>query len=329
MSLCGFQVKSMIIMKKIFISIMAIAALTACNKEEAVEVQKGDAIAFGDTFVDNATKAIYENASGLTGFTVWGNVDGTNETPLALYGDNGATVSRNSKDLGVAWDCDVVRYWTPSAAYNFTAIANGKGEDCVNGIPTTISYTQNGGNPADLVYGTAAAETDVTCVPTGDVNGTIVEFTLRHLLARVKVQFTNQIAPDYTYNITNVKINTAKTGVYTIANAADSDPATIAWAPAAEKVDLPYTNITGLAGTPATAGAQLIIPGAPVVLSFDYVLKFADTEIYSATVTKTVTTELAEGNSYNLNVVLKAGNEIDFTLISLTDWATDTPITVE
>ena len=72
MSLCGFQVKTMIIMKKIFISIMAIAALAACNKEEAVETQKGDAIAFGDAFVDNATKAIYEEASDLDAFKVWG-----------------------------------------------------------------------------------------------------------------------------------------------------------------------------------------------------------------------------------------------------------------
>ena len=94
-------------------------------------------------------------------------------------------------------------------------------------------------------------------------------------------------------------------------------------------VDLTYTSITGLAATPTSAGAQLIIPGAPVELSFDYVLKLNGTAIYNTTVTKTVTTELAEGNSYNLNVVLKAGNEIDFTLISLTDWATDTPITVE
>ena len=329
MSLCGFQVKTMIIMKKIFISILAIAALAACNKEEALEVQKGDAIAFGDAFVDNATKAIYEDASGLTGFTVWGNVDGINDTPLALYGNSGATVSRNSKELGVAWDCDVVRYWTPSADYNFTAIANGVGQDCVNGIPTTISYTQNGTDPADLVYGTAVAETDETCVPTGNVDGTTVEFTLRHLLARVKVQFTNQIAPDYTYDITNVKINTAKTGVYTIANATDEDPATIAWAPSAEKVDLPYTSITGLAGTPTSAGAQLIIPGAPVVLSFDYVLNLNETAIYNTTVTKTVTTELAEGNSYNLNVVLKAGNEIDFTITTLTNWTSDTTVDIQ
>ena len=310
-------------MKKIFIALAALATIAACNKAEVVESPQGYAIAFGDAFVDNATKAIYETANDIKGFKVWGNVDGTNETPLALYGDTGANVTYTTN-----WDCDVVRYWTPSASYNFTAIANGTAQTCVNGIPTVIAYTQNTTDPADLVYGTATATTSDVCLPTGDIVDGRVAFTLRHLLARVKVQFTNQIAPDYTYDITNVKINTAKTGVYTIENATDGDPETIAWAPSAEKVDLPYTSITGLAGTPTSAGAQLIIPGAPVVLSFEYVLKLKSTAIYSTTVTKTVTTALAEGNSYNLNVVLKAGNEIDFTITALTNW-TDTTVDIQ
>ena len=318
------KVITQIIMKKIFIALAALATLVACNKEAAIETPQGDAIGFGDAFVDNATKAIYEQASDLKAFKVWGNVKGTNATPLALYGDTGANVTYTTN-----WDCDVVRYWTPSASYNFTAIANGVGQGCINGIPTTISYTQNGNDPADLVYGTATATTSDVCLPTGNIVDGRVAFTLRHLLARVKVQFTNQIAPDYTYDITNVKINTAETGVYTIANATDGDPATIAWAPSAEKVDLPYTSIPGLAGTPTAAGAQLIIPGAPVVLSFDYVLKLNGVAIYSTTVTKTVTTALAEGNSYNLNVVLKAGNEIDFTITALTNWTSDTTVDIQ
>ena len=291
-------------MKKIFIVFAALAALAACNKEAAIETPEGDAIAFGDAFVDNATKAIYESAVDLTAFKVWGNVKGTNATPLALYGEDGANVTYTTN-----WDCDVVRYWTPSASYNFTAIANGIGQNCVNGIPTTISYTQNSADPADLLYGAAAANTAADCTPSGDIEDGRVAFTLRHLLARVKVQFENQIAADgYTYDITNVKITTAETGVYTIGAATP-------WAPADDEVELTYTDITGLAATVAPAGAQLIIPGASVEFSFDYALKFNDTEIYNTTVTKTITTELAESHSYNLNVQLKAGNKIDFTVV--------------
>ena len=292
-------------MKKLVIVFAALAALAACNKEAAIETPEGDAIAFGDAFVDNATKAIYESAADLKAFKVWGNVKGTNATPLALYGENGANVTYTTN-----WDCDVVRYWTPSASYNFTAIANGTGQTCVNGIPTTIAYTQNAADPADLLYGVATANTAADCTPNGDIEEGRVAFTLRHLLSRVKVQFENQIAADgYTYDITNVKITTAGTGVYTI------DAAT-PWAPAAETVDLPYASFTDLDATIAPAGAQLIIPGASVVLSFDYVLKFNGTGIYSETVTKTVATPLEEGNSYNLNVQLKAGNKIDFTIVN-------------
>lgn len=292
-------------MKKIFIALAALATLAACNKEAAIETPEGDAIAFGDAFVDNATKAIYESAADLKAFKVWGNVKGTNATPLALYGDTGADVTYNTN-----WDCAVVRYWTPSASYNFTAIANGIGQNCVNGIPTTISYTQNSADPADLLYGAATASTVADCTPNGDIEDGRVAFTLRHLLARVKVQFENQIAADgYTYDITNVKITTAETGVYTIGAATP-------WVPAADEVELTYTDITGLGATVAPAGAQLIIPGASVVLSFDYVLKFNGTGIYNTTVTKTIDTTLAEGYSYNLNVQLKAGNKIDFTIVN-------------
>lgn len=292
-------------MKKILITLAALATIAACDKAEVVEAPQGDAIAFGDAFVDNATKAIYESAADLKAFKVWGNVDGTNETPLALYGDTGAKVTYTTN-----WDCDVARYWTPSASYNFTAIANGTAQTCVNGIPTVISYTQNTTDPADLLYGVATASTTEVCVPSGNIVEGRVSFTLRHLLARVKVQFENQIAADgYTYDITNVKITTAETGVYTIGAATP-------WAPAADdEVDLTYTNITGLASEVTPAGAQLVIPGAPVDFSFDYVLKLNGTGIYNTTVTKTITTELAEGHSYNLNVQLEAGNKIDFTVV--------------
>ena len=302
----------LIIMKKIFFSIMAVAALVACSKEAAIETPQGDAIAFGDAFVDHSTKAIYETANDLTGFTVWGKV-----ADVALYGETGATVTRGDKALGAAWTCSTTRYWTPSSTFNFAAIANGTGTDCVNGIPTKISYTLNGADPADLVYGTAAATTDASCVPSGSVvTGTgIVSFTLEHLLARVKVSFENQIEEDdYTYKISNVTLTTWDKGVYTIA---DATP----WAREGEGTTaLPYNAIASLAysTTPTAAGAQVVIPGASATLAFTYELKLKVgeefTTIYTNTVSKTVTTTFEEGHSYSLNVQLQAGGKIDFTV---------------
>ncbi len=307
MSSCGFQNKIQINMKKLFILIMTVAAFVACNKEAAVETPEGDAIAFGDVFVDHSTKAIYETANDLKGFTVWGNV-----ANVALYGETGATVTRGDKALGAAWTCSATRYWTPSSTFNFAAIANGTGTDCVNGIPTKISYTLNGADPADLVYGKAAATTDASCAPSGNITNGIVSFTLEHLLARVKVYFENQIeGGDYTYAISNVTLTTWDKGVYTIGAATP-------WAREGEATTaLPYTAIPSLtySTTPTEAGAQVVIPGAPVTLAFTYDLKLNGTTIYTETVSKTVATTLVKGHSYNLNVQLKAGNKIDFTVV--------------
>lgn len=300
--------KTQLIMKKIFITIMAVAALAACNKEAVIETTQGEAIAFGDAFVDNSTKAIYETANDLTGFTVWGNV-----ANVALYGTEGATVTRNGADLGAAWTCSVTRYWTPSSTFNFAAIANGTGTDCVNGIPTKISYTLNGGNPADLVYGTATATTDANSVPVSGVNDSkVVAFTLKHLLTRLQVSFQNLIPEAvYTYKVTDVTITTWDKGIYTIGKATPWSRTGTA------TTSLPYSEITSLAYNTATSsGAQLIIPGSSVTLSFNYVLSLNGTEIYKTTtpISKTIDNDFLEGNSYNINVQLKAGNQIDFSV---------------
>lgn len=296
-------------MKKIFIAIMALAVITACSKETSIEVPQGDSIAFGGAFVDNTTKAIYEKADNLTGFTVWGNVNGT----ASLYGDDGATVERGTAQLGAAWSCTEARYWTPSCTYNFTAIANGTAKTVVNGIPTHISYTINPEDAADLLYGTTTASTNESCVPTTGVNtAKVVTFTLRHLLSRLQVSFQNLIpGTEYTYTITDVKITTWDKGVYEISSDKWSQDGTATAA-------LPFSNLTSLknSSTATSSGAQLVIPGSSVVLSFNYVLSLNGAEIYKTTtpVSKTIENTLTKGYSYNINVQLKAGNQIDFSV---------------
>lgn len=292
---------------------MAVAALVACNKEAAIETPQGDAIAFGDTFIENSTKAIYETAANLTEFTVWGNVKGTNSTPIALYPKAGASVSRGEAALGAAWTCDVTRYWIPSCNYNFTAIANGTGTALVNGIPTKIAYSINSTDPADLIYGVTTASTDASGVPTSGVNDAkVVTFTMEHLLARLQVSFQNMIPEDvYTYDIKNVNVTTWDKGVYTIGEATP-------WAQDDNtgQIVLSYGKIESLANsTPTVAtGSHLVIPGSAITLSFEYVLKLNETEIYSTSVSKSVTLESVKGRSYSLNVQLKAGNKIDFSV---------------
>lgn len=313
-------------MKKIFIAVLAVAALASCAKEEAVRVDRGGAIAFGDAFVENSTRAIYNSADDITGFTVFGNVNN-----VALYG-NGAKVTRDNKDLGEAWTCDQTRYWIPSATFNFAAIANGTGTELVDGLPTEIGYTVVDADPADLIYATATATTDANSAPTGDVNDAkVVAFTFEHLLSRVKVSFQNMITETaYTYNITDVKITTWDKGVYTIGDAtpwAQDGTGTIA---------LNYSVVEALtyATTATETGAKLVVPGSTVDLSFNYELCYNGSAIYATTtpVTKTAVVIPAQNCSYNITVQLEAGEPIRFTVDEtdgLADWEEDTPVTIQ
>ena len=71
-------------MKKFFFGILAIAALAACSNEEQIAAPKGEAIAFGNAFVDNSVRAIdpsygatnkvdgVDVRNHITSFKVWG-----------------------------------------------------------------------------------------------------------------------------------------------------------------------------------------------------------------------------------------------------------------
>ena len=68
-------------MKKLFFAFAAIATLASCNNDQIIDFDKNP-IAFGDAFVDNATKAIYEGDTKVDAFKVWGTVTGNSNTVL-------------------------------------------------------------------------------------------------------------------------------------------------------------------------------------------------------------------------------------------------------
>ena len=328
-------------MKKIFIAILAVAAFAACATEDTIVTPKGQAIAFGDAFVDNSTKAIYEEADDIQGFTVFGNVVATanvaTATPVALYGDNGATVTRGDAELGVAWDCDVIRYWTPSCTFNFAAIANHNGVTVQNGIPTAIKYTVANDDTNDLIYGVAAATTDASCQPSGSVNSNkVVAFTMEHLLSRVQLSFANGVNTAdkaYSYAISNITVSTWEKGIYTIGTPTP-------WAKDGENsVNLTYANVDAVAegATVASTTANVVIPGSSVTVSFNYELKLNGATICNGTVSGTIPSDvtLQKGHSYNLKAELTLENEIQFTVSddddnSLAAWTSPaTEVTVE
>ena len=101
-----------------------------------------------------------------------------------------------------------VKYWNPSAEYNFIAVANATSVTTDNkGMPMEIHFVSDG--TTELLYNKAPVNvtTDENSVPQSGVNGDgCVPFEFKHLLARIKVEFGSSNSID-SYKIKNIKIS--------------------------------------------------------------------------------------------------------------------------
>ena len=321
-------------MKKIFFGILAIAAFAACSNEEQIAAPKGQEIAFGDAFVDNATKAYDNNENLLNEFQVWGNLTGNGNT-VQLY--NGATVSRGGQVYGEPWSCNVTRYWTPSCDYDFVAIAHAKSVTLgADFLPTTITYVADGDKDL-LLSEVVEASTDEACVITGATDG-VVAFTMKHLLSRVAVKFTNKSASaDYTYTVKDIQISNAyASGDYTIASEKWNGTG-------AMTTPLTFSAITTAIAqnaTVAATGAYVIIPGTPALsISFTAEVVFGGKVISTKTYTKTLNADaestaddftFANNTAYSFNVELPTpGEEIKFSIATVDNFGTGSDVNVQ
>ena len=116
------------IMKKILLSVLAVAALASCAQDEIIGVANGDAIAFDNAFVDNATKAIddsYTN-NNLEAFQVYGTVT-NKQGQVANIFDRLDVVKDAADGVGTTWkyDSDYTQYWVSGNSYSFKAVVDG------------------------------------------------------------------------------------------------------------------------------------------------------------------------------------------------------------
>lgn len=292
------------IMKKLFIAAIAIAALASCNKDQVINFDKFP-INFGDAFVDNATKAIYEGDTKVDAFKVWGTVTGNGNTVLIF---DGANVTREGKNYGDAWTCDVTRYWTPSCTYNFTAIVDATSVAPTNGtMPTAINYTATGEN--DLLLGTQTATTMGGATPTNPV-----AFTMNHLLSKMYFEVVSGLESPYTINVTNIVVsNLQQKGIYTIEGEK--------W----EKDGEATTSFDFI------DGAKVIIPVDQTLdVAITYDVLFDGTTI-SQGVTKTGTipaTTYAENTVYKVSATIGL-TEIQFSISEVEGFGTGSDVTVQ
>lgn len=296
-------------MKKILLSVFAVAALASCIQNETINPQTP--IGFGDAFVNNSTKVIYEGETKVESFKVWGTYKGTSDW-AELY--NGATVTRNSKEYGVAWNCDVKRYWAEDCDYKFYAVVDATSVTADKGVVKSISFTANGSN--DLLYGYKEEDTH-------DAIPTLVAFEMNHLLSKISFKFTahEDLLADYTYKVNSVTVADAfATGVYTV-----TDGLTGSWTSASgDMADLTLTVPTtpiAASGVVAASGAYVIIPGAaPLKITIEAQLLFKGSnygpaETFNIELTGTKAVDFQKGYHYAFNVILPTPDKtIDFTI---------------
>lgn len=296
-------------MKKTLIAILALAAVAACNKAEVVETNPGEAIAFGDAFVDNATKADY-STTDIEKFNVYGTVNTVN-----IF--DGTTVTKGSAAYGQAWTCGVTQYWIEGAAYKFAAVVDADKVDIYSdGMPGSLEY--NAANQKDMLY----KYVERTGKPAGQ--NEIVSFSFTHLLSKAFFTVTNNIADSkYTYSITDVKVTNAyQKGVYHVTGdngewkGSDVNPTAFD----------PIESVAN--GTPETNAEKLLIPGAKVGVSFTVHLYIEGQGVTSYPFTKTEVATLAANSVYNFNITLSLTDKIQFTVTEQPKWGAETGVTL-
>ena len=317
-------------MKKIFIAVLAVAALASCSKEQTVNVDKGEAISFENAFVENATRATDLTTANLQDFGVYGTV---------AKGGNTALIFENTKvyKSGDEFIYDTPQYWIAAADYTFTAIApktNAKWSYAPE--TTTLSFdNEAAAAEQDVLFAYAAKTTENEL---NADNTQPVAFTFKHILSKIAFKFENTFADgNTTLSIYNVKINnTAKNGTMAINAGVDQ-----AWNVTDDLV-VPFgtqsANVNLNKDAAIANGANLVVAHQYVIpAEREYVITF-DVDLYQAGVYLATynheikkTINFAKNGNYSLNVKL-APNTVDpdndtlypieFTVEDIEDWDT-------
>ena len=333
-------------MKKIFIAAMALAAVAACNKSEIVSVNEGNAIAFDNAFVDNATKSVNDpsitNAT-LKDFAVYGFVQ-----DAVLF--DGTTVSKtitNNELKKSEWKYEGTQYWIAGAQYNFNAVApktdGGWEKTVATSAATKLSFTNNG--TTDLLYASVAKE--------GKVSGNdVVAFTFRHVLSKVKFSFENAYnASSATIKVKDIVItnphktaNVVLTDVTVWSDNAAANDFTLAFGMATDDEATTATKENAevayaYGATYESQNERFLIPSNSYAYNVTFTVELLVSNTKVATYYHTVTAEFAPeaGKSYDIKAVINAANidpnhaqePIEFTVNTLPGWTSGSDVNAE
>lgn len=338
-------------MKKILLSLAAVAMLAACSKEDTLVQQAPEAIGFDNAFVENSTRSVetpgYSTTKLFNDFAVYGFVEGASLFDGVKVAKDG-TVTNG--ELTEVWKYAGTQYWIAGANYDFYAVAPFTGNWAIKADTTpsdagaVISFTNENGTQ-DLLYSSIVEQQ-------GKASGnSAVAFTFKHILSKVKFSFENGYnASAATICVRDIKITNAyATGDAALAkdDATTTDvDETIAWDNQAGAINVAFGNATDAeATTDAKESAdvayaygatyeslneRLLIPGSKEWnISFVVDLLVSGEVIATYNHTAKSTIDLKPGMSYDINAEITAANidpnhaqePIEFTA-TMTDWGT-------
>ena len=300
-------------MKKLFVSVLAIAGLVACNNEETVCVQGPAPIAFDGSFVEtraNEAKDPSITTENITGFDVWGFMD---KAEGQIFDREHVTGTKGKFTYAN------IQYWVPGHNYYFAATAPAQSKNIVLTTPATTDATKGLGvvdftvtdGAEDFLYSAvgpiAAPEAGATIVDP-------VKFEFNHMLSKVKFTFTNGFDNDLaTIDVTNVRMVVPSKG--TIKLDQDDWWSTNQWVLGTETVELAFGDACSKLAKGASefaANERIVLPADATqsyAITFDVKLWQGGVEAYSGTKNGIVEgVALQIGKAYNFKVELNASN---------------------
>lgn len=297
-------------MKKIFVAVLAMAGVVACNTVDTLDVPQNPEIRFANAFVENATRANEAldpstTTESLSAFDVWGFMD--NVTGTVFVGED-VTGSKGNFTYAN------IQYWAPGHKYYFAAVAPMNSANVevdttyANELGIGTIKFKNVDGTEDLLYSAVAVDAPAL----GEAK--TVMLTFNHLLSKVKFTFTNGFANDNAYiDVKDVKITNAPAAATVVLNK-------VWW------TENPWTDYLGTtelafgdacAKTPAgetqvAADERLTIPAGAeqkYTVTFDVALYMGDVVAYEGTKTATIEGVALEiGKAYNFSATLNASN---------------------
>jgi hypothetical protein len=330
-------------MKKAFVAILSLAALVGCSRDVIVDTPASAIIQFGDSFVENKTRAeitTSKPSDDVKDFTVWGyrgSNDVENLADLQLVFDR-QDVYRNFDEN--TWEYSPLQYWLPEESYFFAAVSpalrDAEGNDRTDIIVTenlledglgTIEFTNTDGS-VDLLY-------DQLTVPAANIEDE-VKLQFAHLLAKIKVSFRHNFPNSLTtVGIENIHyVNSPKTGTI------DVTEARTAWAWSIPQyadniVSLDFGGVENGANFEASTSYKssdkecLVIPSTrdDHRVEFDVVIYHNGVKAHTyEKVTSEFKYTFVQGKTYNLKADITPDKldmqEIEFTVV-VEDWVPD------